>query len=61
MKFNAALQGIDLEKNSKKKKEQNMMFPHPDAFEDLSEEEKQKETEKRMGMHKMTVSKQLRL
>jgi hypothetical protein len=61
MKFNAALQGVDLGKASKKKKEQNMMFPHPDAFEDLSEEEKQKETEKRMAMHRMTVSKQLRL
>ena len=61
MKFNAALQGVDLDKESKKKKGHDTMFPHPDNFEDLSEDEKQKEAEKMMASHKVMVPKQLRM
>lgn len=59
MKFNAALQGIDLDKE--KKKEKAVMFPHPDTFKDLSDEEKQKKTEEMMQTHKAMLPKQMRI
>ena len=61
MKFQAALQGVDLNKKSENKKQQNMMFQHPDNFKDLSEEEKQKEAEKQIAAHKAMMSQQLRI
>ena len=57
MKFQAAIHGIDLDKDKKEK----VMFPHPDTFKDLSDEEKKKKTEQQMMMHKMMLPKNTRL
>ena len=59
MKFNAAIHGVDLGKDDKKT--QNVMFPHPDTFKDMSDEEKQKKTKEQIAMHKMMLPKKMRM
>lgn len=59
MKFNAAIHGIDLDKETKKAK--SVMFPHPDTFKNLSDEEKQKKTEEMMQAHRIMLPKQMRM
>ncbi len=59
MKFNAAIQGVDLEDDNKKA--QNIMFPHPDTFRNMSDEEKKKKTKEQMAIHKMMLPQKMRM
>jgi len=63
MKFDAAIQGIDLDKD-KKKKENNslgMMFPHPEDISDLTEKQRNDNAEKQIRFHKSTLPNQMGL
>ena len=48
----AALQGIDLDKDSGKKKQEDLVFGNPEDYKDLSEEQKQELTDKMMNKFK---------
>ena len=57
MKFNAAIHGVDIDKKKNKK---DLIFPHPDEFKDLSDEEKQKITKTQMANHRVILPEQMR-
>ena len=67
MKFDAAIHGVDLDKDSKDGKEKvsenalTFMFPHPDEMQGMSEEEKEANTKKQMEFHKASLPKQMRM
>jgi len=58
MKFNAAINGVDLDKNEKK---ESLMFPHPDTFKNMSKDEKVEKTKQQLAKHKTMLPKQMRL
>lgn len=67
MKFDAAIHGVDLDKNRKDGKEKvldnvsTFKFPHPDEIQGMSEEEKEANTKKQMEFHKASLPKQMRM
>jgi len=57
-KIQAALAGVDVEKEEGKKREENSFtFRDPDEYNHLTEEEKKRLTEKMMGKHREWASK----
>ena len=56
MKFQAMIHGIDLDKEKKEK----LMFPHPDTFRDLPEEERKEKTEKQLAAYRDMLAKRMR-
>ncbi len=53
LKIQAALAGVDIEKETKKKKEENIfLFKAPEEYANYTEEEKKELTKKMMGKHK---------
>jgi len=60
IKFQAAIHGIDLDKD-KKSKGEKLMFPHPDTFKNMSKEERKKKTDLQLRIHKSMLQKQLRM
>jgi hypothetical protein len=60
-KIGAALFGIDLNKETVKKKETNrMIFKDPSEYADMSDEEKKALSKEMMGHYKMLVSNQVK-
>lgn len=58
-KLGASLFGIDLDKEVKKKKEENeMLFKDPSEYENMSREERQALTDKMMGYYKNWATKE---
>lgn len=58
-KLGASLFGVDLEKESKKREEENrMLFKDPSEYNNMSEEEKQTLTDKMMGHYKKWANKE---
>ena len=59
-KFLAAIQGIDLDKENRKETalnipKNNLTFQDPDAYKDMSDEEKDKLTNRMKGMHMRSI------
>lgn len=56
-RIQAALQGVDLSKDTQSPSSDNMMFKDPSEYDDLSEEERENLTQEMMSKHKGWVNK----